>query len=82
MQRQAIAIPTTYTEILCRYCFTGVTTEIAKIEQRMLSALAPGQRMMSELYLVYEGKDDLFYYFYVETSPENWTDNNALIYAR
>ena len=81
MQPRSIAIPRSYTEVLCRYCFMTSTTESAGVEQLQLESLIPNQKLMSELFLVYEGKDNLFYYFHAEQSA-NWVDNNAFIYAR
>ncbi|MGL6174699.1 MAG: hypothetical protein ACRC1P_08880 [Cellulosilyticaceae bacterium] len=81
MQPKSIAIPISYKEIMCRYNFAIRTTTTVNVEIKKLEDLTVGQKLMSELFLVYEGKDSSFYYFHAEAET-NWVDNNGFVYAR
>lgn len=80
-QPSSIAIPDVYTEIMCRYNYVETNDRGATTEIRTLSQLQPGEKLMSELFLVFERYSDNYYYFHTEVS-RNYSDNNALIFAK
>lgn len=78
---KSIAIPISYSEILLRYNYTIISQMHAEVKLMKLNTLTLNSKLGAELYIVYEGKDNDFYYFHTEVDRQ-WQDNSMFIYAR